>query len=241
MSVQFFGTRSNGGVSVVLPKAYHARVRWLPRIGDIFPDFSATSTHGPLGFHDWAGGKWVYFFSHPAAFTPVCTTELAHLALNANEFDARGVKLLTVSRDTRAEQFDWAKDIRQIFGADIRFPMISDQSGIIASICGMLHPKEDGHLPVRKSFLIDPSLRVRMIFEYPMRVGRCTDEVLRVIDALQTVDAEDVATPAGWEKGDPCLVGPELGNAQTSRRYGTRWWKVRDYLKFVTLKGEPQP
>lgn len=206
MTMQFFGTRGSNEVAVSLPLAYRSKARWVPRIGDVFPDFTAPTTHGKLRFHDWAEGSWVYLFSHPAAFTPVCTSEMVGLAGGADAFAARDIKLMSLSRDTLDDQCRWSEDIARVFGTPVTFPMISDTDGVIARICGMLHEKEDPRLTARKSILIDPALRLRMIFEYPVRVGRSVDEILRVFDALSVSDELDVATPSDWKEGDPLLL-----------------------------------
>jgi len=231
MTLQLFGTRGRDGTSVSLPVEYRSSVRWLPRIGDVFPDFAATTTHGTLRFRDWAAGKWVYFLSHPAAFDPVCTTEIAAIARNMHQFDARGVRLLSLSRDSVERQVRWIDELGELFDLEVGFPAVADTEGVLASACGMIHPHEDPARAIRKSFVIDPQRRVRMIFEYPGRVGRNIDEALRVIDALQAVDALDVATPGGWVPGEMLVVPSGMSDDEANERFGDRWSRLMGNLR----------
>jgi thioredoxin-dependent peroxiredoxin len=231
---QFFGRGSRrSGATIDLPRGYRSRVRWVPRIGDTMPDFTAESTAGPIRFHRWAKGEWVYLFSHPAAFTPVCTTELAELAARAEDFADRGVRPLNLSRDPVEAQRAWAEDIAALYGVVPDFPMVSDPNGTITEACGMIHPQENASLTIRKAMIIDPALNIRMIFEYPMSVGRSVDEILRVIDALQATDAEGLAAPGGWHPGEPLLVRTETCDLTARERFGARLRPMRPYLRFV--------
>lgn len=238
MNMQFFTGRGRHGETVQLPRAYMQHVKWVPRIGDIFPNFSAHSTHGPLEFHRWAEGSWVMLFSHPAAFTSVCTTEIAGFALAQDEFAARGVRLMALSRDTTETHRRWVEDIERMFEIEVPFPLIEDETGYLSSAFSMIHPNEGGHHAVRKSIIIDPALRVRMIFEYPYFVGRSTDETLRVIDALQTQDRHGVATGGDWHRGEDCLLPPHVGDARARFLYGERWTKFCDYLRTVSVEDD---
>lgn len=234
MTIQVFGHGSRfSGATINLPRAYRRPVRWVPRIGDAFPDFTAPSTHGTLRFHEWAAGRWVYLFSHPAAFTPVCTTELAAVAERAAEFRGRGVAVLNISRDGVQEQRDWCDDIGAIFGARPEFPLVSDPQGTITDACGMIHPSEDGIMAIRKAFVLDPAGRIRMIFEYPMAVGRSVNETLRVIDALKATEGDCLAAPADWRSGDPLLVRSAVSDFAAQRRFGAKLRRLRHYLRFV--------
>lgn len=233
MSIQFFGRGSNyGGTTISLPIDYRMKVRWLPRIGDIFPDFQTDSTAGRLRFHQWAEGHWVYFASHPEAFSPVSTTELGDIALHAEEFARRRVKPLVLSRDSLPEQKAWAMDVAALFGPKIDFPMISDPYGTLATACGMIHPHQDETLAIRKTLIIDPSLKIRMILEYPMNIGRSIDETLRVIDALQASDSKGLAAPASWLPGDPLLV-PGGAEGQPPQTVKGEVVSPRPYLRFI--------
>lgn len=176
--------------------------KWVPQLGDYFPDFEASTTKGLLRFKEWSDGKWCFLFSHPAAFRPVCTTELVALAAAENEFSARNVKLLGFTASPLEEQQSWHKLISREFGFIIDFPIADDQYGILSRRFGMVHENQSSCWPIRKSIVIDPQRRVRLISEYPPYVGRSTDEVLRTLDALQAVDYHDIATPADWIPGE---------------------------------------
>ena len=215
-----------------VPYRYSREVRWLPQIGDVVPNFNVDSTKGPISFHKFAEGNWVFLFSHPAAFTPVCTTEIASFATFAKDFEARGVKLLGISKSTIADQIRWHADIETIYDMHVTFPMIADEAGMLINLFGMLHNKQSPEWSIRKSIIIGPDLKIRMIFEYPILIGRSSDEMLRVIDALQTADTYNVATSADWRKGDDCLLLPSfLGEAKFA--YGSAWRKFRSYLSTV--------
>ncbi len=231
MEFKFFEEMKLSKVAKV-PAAYSRQVRWLPQIGDIVPNFAAETTMGPLTFHSWAEGSWVFLFSHPAAFTPVCTTEVASFAASAGEFAKRGVKLLGISTSTIAQQQAWHGDIEKIYGLNVDMPMIADPDAVLVSLVGMMHDKQSIEFSVRKSIIIGPDMRVKMIFEYPAMVGRGTDETLRVINALQTVETYNVATSADWQKGDECLLLPK-SNGRAKFDYGSSWSKVCSYLRVV--------
>ncbi|WP_165899244.1 redoxin domain-containing protein [Rhodovulum steppense] len=217
-----------------LPPGYCNGAGWVPRIGDIFPDLDARTTQGPIRFHDWAEGRWTVLFSQPGAFTPVCSTELAGLAEIAADLDRRGVQVIGLAPDTVADLTAWCVDVSVMFGNPVRFPMISDPDGAIARACGMTHPKESPDLPIRKTLILDPALRVRMVFEYPLRVGRGTDEILRVLDALQERDRLDVAIPGDWQPGDPVLVPVGLSDDEADIRFGAGGWRaLRRYLRVL--------
>lgn len=191
-----------------VPTSYRKTVRWLPQIGDIVPNFRADTTMGPLAFHPWAEGQWSVLFSHPKAYTPVCTTEVASLAAMQDEFSQRGVQLLGICCSGLEEQLEWHHEITRLFGHQVRFPMIGDVDGELAGLIGMVHGKEHEDWPIRKTLIVDPSLRVRAISEYPIAVGRSSEELLRLIDALQRVTAYRVVTGADWEKGDRVMLYP---------------------------------
>ncbi|MRH22840.1 redoxin domain-containing protein [Rhodovulum strictum] len=219
---------------VKLPPGYRNGADWVPRIGDIFPDFEAETTLGPIRFHAWAEGRWTVLFSQPGAFTPVCSTELGSLAETAPELDRRGAQAIGLTPDPVGDLANWCADVAELFGAPIRFPMISDTGGAIARACGMTHPKESPDLPIRKTLILDPALHVRMIFEYPLRIGRGTDEILRVLDALQERDRLDVATPADWQPGDVLLVPSAFSDAEADARFGAGGWQpLRRYLRVL--------
>lgn len=238
MKLHLFGNHApESRTEIAIPAGYRHTARWHPHLGDIFPDFTADSTFGTIHFQSWAEGAWVYLFSHPAAFTPVCSTELADVASRSEDLAARGVRAITISRDRLDDQRNWAEDLEQVFGSPIDFPMISDPDGVIATACGMVHPHEDAVLPIRRAFIIDPALKIRLILDYPMNVGRDIEEVLRVIDALQASDAEDLAAPAAWMPGDPMLVRTDTSDNEAKVRYGARLHRLRPYLRMVRTRG----
>ncbi|KAA9009894.1 redoxin domain-containing protein [Histidinibacterium aquaticum] len=189
-----------------VPRAYKRTVSWIPRIGDFVPNFGAETTYGPVNFHTYAEGAWTVLFTHPAAFTPVCTTELAMLATISADLRRRGAKVMGLSTGTLQAQRDWQADIAQIFGRRIDFPVICDPDGTLVELFGALHPASDcANAPVRKTVIIDPSLRIRAISEYPAGVGRSSEEIIRMLDALRTVEEHNVVTGADWQLGDDCF------------------------------------
>lgn len=180
----------------------------IPRIGDLAPDFTATTTHGVLTLSEWAQGKWVLFFSHPADFTPVCTTELSELARRNAEFEARNCKLIGLSIDSIHSHLAWMESIRDKMGVDVPFPMVADLDTRVAQAYGMLHPGESATVTVRAVFVIDPDRKVRALIYYPLSNGRNVDELLRLVDSLQTASKHGVATPVNWRPGDKVIVPP---------------------------------
>lgn len=172
------------------------------------PDFEAGTTHGPIKLSEWARGKWVILFSHPADFTPVCTTEFMAFAKLADEFEKRGVKLIGNSIDSNFSHIAWVRNIEEKFGVKIPFPIIADLDMKVARLYGMIHEPSAATAAVRCVFFIDPEMRIRTMIYYPLNVGRNFSEILRVVDALQTVDKHAVACPADWKPGDPVIVPP---------------------------------
>lgn len=233
MAIQFFSFNTGDKNRLYLPNAYRRTVPWLPRIGDIFPDFLAATTNGPLRMFDWAEGHWSYVFSHPAAKTPVCTTELLALSAALPDFEARNVKLLGFSGSPIEEQASWHDDLQRLFGVSIPWPFVADTSNKMARSFGMMHEKESETWPIRKSFILDPEMRVRMIFEYPVYVARGTDEILRVIDALQVQDRTGLAVPADWVPGDDLIYPEDRTDAEMQAHYGKDFVRLTDYLGVV--------
>jgi peroxiredoxin (alkyl hydroperoxide reductase subunit C) len=176
-------------------------------LGMIAPDFEAKTTHGNVKLSDYKG-KWVILFSHPGDFTPVCTTEFIAFARRFDEFKKRGVVLLGLSVDSLPSHIAWVRDIEANFGIHIPFPIIADLDTTVCRLYGMIHPNISHISPVRSLFILDPNRVVRMIFFYPPGVGRNADEIIRIVDGLQVVAKEKVATPADWKPGDPVLVEP---------------------------------
>ncbi|MCU0573646.1 MAG: peroxiredoxin [Syntrophobacteraceae bacterium] len=172
------------------------------------PDFTASTTHGPLTLSQWAAGKWVILFSHPADFTPVCTTELIAFARRATAFDQKGARLIGNSVDSNYSHIAWVRNIEEKFGVKIPFPIIADLDQKVARLYNMIHEPSAATAAVRAVFFIDPQMRIRAMIYYPMNVGRNFDEIMRVLDALQTADEHGVACPADWRPGDAVIIPP---------------------------------
>lgn len=204
------------------------------RLGDIAPNFSAETTAGPIDFHDWKEGSWAVLFSHPADFTPVCTTELGRTALLDDEFTRRGVKVIAVSVDPLQSHRDWQGDIARVSGAATEVALIADESRQVADLYGMIHPGEGDTSTVRSVFIIDPSNKVRLTLTYPKSVGRNFNEILRVIDALQLTDVAPVSTPADWVPGQRVIVAPTLATPEARERFG-EVEEVTPYLRYTQL------
>lgn len=204
-------------------------------IGDIAPDFTAESSKGSIRFHDWVGKDWVFFFSHPGDFTPVCTTEIGRTAQLADEFARRHVKPLGLSTDGVAEHILWIKDVDETQKTTVTFPILADPARVVAEQYGMIHSHESTTAAVRTVFIIDPNKKVRLTMTYPMNVGRNFDEILRVIDALQLADAEHIATPADWEAGGKVIIPLSLQGEAAKKQFPQGWTEVRPYLRFTKL------
>ena len=207
------------------------------RLGDTAPDFTQESTAGPIHFHEWAGGAWVVLFSHPADFTPVCTTELGKTAALAGEFAKRNVKPIAVSVDPVDSHHRWVGDINDTQNTTVNFPILADADKKVADLYDMIHPNASTTVTVRSVFIIDPQKRIRTTFTYPASTGRNFDEILRVIDSLQLTDSHKVATPANWRDGDDVIIVPSLQDpAELAQRFPKGFTAVRPYLRIT-----PQP
>lgn len=204
-------------------------------LGDIVPDFTADTTLGPISFHDWIGDDWAFFFSHPADFTPVCTTEMGRTSQLSAEFDKRGVKPIGLSTDTVDEHLKWIEDVNDTQNTTLRFPIVADPDLKIARLYDMIHPAQSETAAVRSVFIIDNAKKLRLAMTYPMSVGRNFDEILRVIDALKTGDAMGVALPADWRPGDYAIIPPSIPNDQAKRLFPQGWEELRPYLRKVKL------
>ena len=180
----------------------------MPRIGDIAPDFQAVTTKGLIKLSDFAKDKWIVMFSHPADFTPVCTTEMSGFAIRKGEFDALNTELLGLSIDSIHAHLGWVNNVKQNTGVYFDFPIIADIDMKVSKLYGMLQPNESETAAVRAVFFIDPAKKIRLIMYYPLNVGRNMDEILRALDALQTSDKYKVAMPLDWKKGDKVIVPP---------------------------------
>ncbi|MDO8905596.1 peroxiredoxin [Hydrogenophaga sp.] len=207
------------------------------RLGDTAPDFTQESTAGPIRFHEWAGDHWVVLFSHPADFTPVCTTELGRTAALATEFAKRNVKPIAVSVDPLESHGQWVLDINETQNTTVNFPILADADRSVATLYDMIHPNASATATVRSVFIIDPKKVIRTTFTYPASTGRNFDEILRVIDSLQLTDSHKVATPANWKDGDDVVIVPSLQDpAEIAERFPKGFKAVRPYLRIT-----PQP
>lgn len=206
------------------------------QLGDIAPDFTQQSTSGPIKFHEWLGSSWGVLFSHPKAFTPVCTTELGMVAKLKNEFDKRGVKVLGLSVDPVEDDHKWSKDIQETQGVALNFPIVADTDRKVATLYGMIHPNAGDTMTVRSVFIIGPDKKVKLSITYPPSTGRNFDEVLRVIDSLQLTANHKVATPVNWKDGQDCIVLPAISNDEAKRLFPKGFKELKPYLRTT-----PQP
>ena len=201
------------------------------QIGDLAPDFTAASTDGEVSFYEWSDNSWVFFFSHPADFTPVCTTEMGNTANLAIDFESRNVKPLGLSTDTVEEHLKWIEDVNDTQNTSLEFPIVADTDLKIAKLYEMIHDHESTTEAVRSVFIIDPDKRVRLTMTYPMNVGRNFNEILRVIDALQLADEKKIATPADWLPGDKVIIPPSVSNEEAADLFPQGWDEIRPYLR----------
>ena len=203
------------------------------RLGDKAPDFTQESTQGPIHFSDWKGDSWAILFSHPADFTPVCTTELGMVARLKPEFDKRDVKAIGLSVDPVDSHGRWARDIEETQGAALNFPLIADSDRKVAQLYDMLHPESNGTATVRSVFVIDPRGVLRLTLTYPASTGRNFDEILRVIDSLQLTDSAKVATPVNWWRGDEVVILPAIPNEEADKLFPQGYREVKPYLRLT--------
>jgi len=202
------------------------------RLGDIAPNFTAVTTDGEITFHDWKAGSWAILFSHPADFTPVCTTELGRTAALKDEFAKRNTKAIAVSVDPIADHHGWAPDIAEVGGTPLNFPIIADPDRAVSEAYDMIHPGAGDTSTVRSVFVIDPNNKVRLTLTYPKSVGRNFDELVRVVDALQATDAAPIATPADWRPGDRVIVSPGL-STEDARAQLQNVEEIKPYLRWA--------
>jgi alkyl hydroperoxide reductase subunit AhpC len=207
------------------------------RLGDTAPNFTQHSSDGPIDFYEWAGDAWVVLFSHPADFTPVCTTELGRTAALAAEFAQRGVKPIAISVDPVDKHKAWIGDINETQNTTVNFPILADADRKVADLYDLTHPNASTTATVRSVFIIDPKKVIRTTITYPASTGRNFDEILRVIDSLQLTDSHKVATPANWRDGDEVVIIPSLQEpAEIAQRFPKGYKAVRPYLRLT-----PQP
>ena len=206
------------------------------RLGDAAPNFSATTTEGTFDFHQWLGNSWGVLFSHPADYTPVCTTELGAVAKIKTEFEKRNVKVLAVSVDPLASHQGWIKDINETQSCTMNFPIIADEKREVADAYGMIHPNADTTATVRSVFVIGPDKKIKLTLTYPASTGRNFLEILRVIDSLQLTSQHKLATPADWKQGQDCIVVPAVSDADAEKLFPKGVRKIKPYLRYT-----PQP
>jgi alkyl hydroperoxide reductase subunit AhpC len=208
-------------------------------IGDTAPDFEAETTQGRIRFHKWAGSDWVIFFSHPADFTPVCTTELGYTARLKDEFARRGAKALVISIDTLDQHARWSLDIEETQGVAVNFPIIADPGRKVATLYSMIHPNADPKVTVRAVYVIDPNRKIRASIVYPPSVGRNFDEVLRLLDSLQLTDGYKVATPVNWQDGEDVIIAPSLQDpGEIARLFPKGYRALKPYLRLTPQPGK---
>ena len=207
------------------------------RLGDTAPDFTQDSSEGPIRFHEWAGDSWVVLFSHPADFTPVCTTELGKTAALGGEFAKRGVKTIAISVDPVDSHQKWIGDINETQNTTVDFPILADADRKVSELYDLIHPNASTTATVRSVFIIDPKHVIRATITYPASTGRNFDEILRVIDSLQLTDSHKVATPVNWQDGDDVVIVPSIQDPEELKtRFPKGWNAVRPYLRIT-----PQP
>ena len=216
------------------------------RLGDIAPDFHADTTKGPINFHEWIGQGWAVLFSHPKDFTPVCTTELGYMAKMAPEFAKRNCKIIGLSVDSVESHQRWEKDIEEVQGMPIPYPMIGDPTLAIAKLYDMLPAEEpgtsEGRTPVtnqtvRTVFVIGPDKKVKLHLTYPMSTGRNFNEILRVLDSMQLTAKYSVSTPVNWDNGDDVIIPASLSLEDANAKYPDGVRVVKPYLRFVSQPG----
>ena len=206
------------------------------RLGDEAPDFTAETTEGTISFHEWIGDGWAVLFSHPADFTPVCTTELGLVARLKSEFDRRNVKIIALSVDPVDSHKSWIGDINETQNTTVNFPLIADPDREVSNLYDMIHPNALDNLTVRSVFVIGPDKKVKLTLTYPASTGRNFDEILRVIDSLQLTADHSVATPANWTDGEDCIVVPAVSDEDARTMFPKGFDAVKPYLRIT-----PQP
>ena len=206
------------------------------RLGDEAPNFTAQSSEGNINFHEWLGDSWGILFSHPADYTPVCTTELGTVAKYKDEFDKRNVKVVALSVDGLESHKGWIKDINETQNTTVNFPIIADEDRKVSELYDMIHPKANDKLTVRSVFVIGPDKKIKLIIVYPASTGRNFEELLRVIDSLQLTAYHKVATPANWKNGEDVVISPSITNEQIPSLFPKGHKEVKPYLRMT-----PQP
>lgn len=206
-------------------------------LGDTAPDFEADTTEGRINFHDWAGDDWVVFFSHPADFTPVCTTEIGYTAKLKDKLAERGAKAIVISVDSLEDHKAWIKDVEETQNAKVEFPLIADPDKKVAELYGMIHPNANAKVTVRAVYVIDPAKKIRASIVYPPSAGRNFDEILRLIDSMQLTDNFKVATPVNWQDGEDVIIVPSITDPDEIKKlFPKGHTEIKPYLRTT-----PQP
>lgn len=208
------------------------------RLGDTAPNFKAKTTMGEIDFHEWLGNSWGILFSHPADFTPVCTTELGKTALLKEEFDRRNVKVLAVSVDPLEKHLGWIKDINETQMCEVNFPIIADEDRKVSELYDMIHPNMSETFTVRSLFVIGPDKKIKLMITYPQSTGRNFNEVLRVVDSLQLTAKHSVSTPADWKKPEDVIVVPAISTEDAEKRFPKGLRIVKPYLRYTPVPDE---
>lgn len=206
------------------------------RLGDTAPNFEAETTNGKINFHEWAGNNWVVLYSHPADFTPVCTTEIGRTAQLSDEFEKRGVKPIVLSVDSLEDHKKWLLDVNETQNTNVQFPIIADPDHKVAEAYDMIHPNETEKFTVRSVFIIDNDHKIRATITYPPSTGRNFNEILRVIDSLKLTDEYSVATPVDWVDGDDVVVSPSIPTDEAKKKFPKGVREIKPYLRMT-----PQP
>ncbi|MBT5873168.1 MAG: peroxiredoxin [Candidatus Latescibacteria bacterium] len=202
------------------------------RIGDEAPNFSAETTAGTIDFHDWLGDGWGILFSHPADYTPVCTTELGYMSKLQNDFTQRNVKVIAVSVDALDSHHGWINDINETQNTTVNYPIIADPDRNVATLYDMIHPNADDKMTVRSVFVIGPDKKVKLMLTYPASTGRNFDEILRVVDSLQLTAKHKLATPVNWKDGEDCIIVPTVSDDDAAKMFSDIR-KVKPYLRYT--------
>ncbi len=208
------------------------------RLGDIAPDFMANSTDGNIEFHTWLGNSWGILFSHPADFTPVCTTELGFMSKIHNEFAKRNVKVLALSVDALDSHTKWILDIEETQNCKLNFPIIADPERKVAMLYDMIHPNASEKFTVRSVFVIGPDKKIKLMITYPASTGRNFEELLRVVDSLQLTASFSLATPVNWKNGEDCIIVPSLSDEEATKKFPQGFRKVKPYLRITSYPKE---
>jgi alkyl hydroperoxide reductase subunit AhpC len=206
------------------------------RLGDTVPNFTQASTEGEIDFYKWADDSWVVLFSHPADYTPVCTTELGEVAKLKPEFDKRNVKVIALSIDDVDSHNGWVGDIEETQGYGVNYPILADDDKKVSDLYDMIHPNANAKVTVRTVFVIDPDKKLRLTITYPPSTGRNFEEIIRVIDSLQLTDQYSVATPVNWKDGEDVVVAPTIPTEEAKQRFPKGVTEIKPYLRMT-----PQP